>query len=294
VKKQLVLVTGMSGAGKNLAIRAFEDLDFFCIDNLPPNLLVETMNLWQRPNAKEQDLAIVVDVRADQFFADFLHDYAELNKNNGAFDKAKILFLDASDTVLVRRFKETRRRHPLFEKGKSISDCIKQEREQLAPIREHADKIIDTSNLEPMGLRREVGQYFGQSADASAMVVTVVSFGFKYGVPLDADLVFDVRFLANPYYVDALRVMDGNADSVRRYVLSDALTEPLIERLFNLVDFCIPQYQKEGKAYLTIAIGCTGGRHRSVVVANELGRFLLTRGSNVVVEHRDLGNNKGG
>jgi RNase adapter protein RapZ len=294
VKRQLVLVTGMSGAGKNLAIRAFEDLDFFCIDNLPPNLLVETVNLWQKPSAKKQDLAIVVDVRADQFFADFLQDYAELKKTDGAFDKAKILFLDAPDTVLVRRFKETRRRHPLFEKGKSISDCIKQEREQLAPVREQADKVIDTGNLEPMGLRREIAQYFGQSADANAMVVTVVSFGFKYGVPLDADLVFDVRFLANPHYVDTLREMDGNSGEVRQYVLSDALTEPLLERLFNLVDFCIPQYQKEGKAYLTIAIGCTGGRHRSVVVANELGRFLLTRGSNVVVEHRELGNGKGG
>lgn len=294
MKKQLVLVTGMSGAGKNLAIRAFEDLDFFCIDNLPPNLLVDTVNLWQKPNAKEQDLAIVVDVRADQFFADFLQDYADLKKTDGAFAKAKILFLDSPDTVLVRRFKETRRRHPLFEKGKSISDCIKQEREQLAPVRELADKVIDTANLEPMGLRREIAQYFGQNADASAMVVTVVSFGFKYGVPLDADLVFDVRFLANPHYVDTLREKDGNMDDVRRYVLSDALTEPLLERLFNLVDFCIPQYQKEGKAYLTIAIGCTGGRHRSVVVANELGRFLLTRGSNVIVEHRDLGNCKGG
>ncbi|MDO8589470.1 MAG: RNase adapter RapZ [Armatimonadota bacterium] len=294
MKKQLVVVTGMSGAGKNLAIRAFEDLEFYCIDNLPPNLLVETVRLWQKPKVKEQDVAIVVDVRASQFFGEFLQDYAKLGKTDSVFDKAKILFLDASDTVLVRRFKETRRRHPLFEQGKSISDCIKEERKQLAEIREKADKIVDTSNLEPLGLRRQVEQYFGPDGLKDSMVVTVVSFGFKYGVPLDADLVFDVRFLANPHYVDSLKVMDGNAEAVRRYVLSDPLTEPLIERLFDLVEFSIPQYQKEGKAYLTIAIGCTGGRHRSVVVANELGRFLMSRGSNVIVEHRDVSHGGGG
>ncbi|MDO8683280.1 MAG: RNase adapter RapZ [Armatimonadota bacterium] len=287
MKRQLVVVTGMSGAGKNLAIRAFEDLDFYCIDNLPPNLLAETVRLWDEPEAKPQNVALVIDVRAGQFFEDFLKDYTELSQTENGFDKPKILFLDATDTVLIRRFKETRRRHPLFEKGKSITDCIKEERAQLAPIRERADKVIDTSNLEPLGLRKEVAQYFGPDGAKDSMVVTVVSFGFKFGIPLDADVVFDVRFLANPHYVDALRALDGNAEAVRRYVLSDPLTEPLLERLFNLVDFSIPQYTKEGKAYLTIAIGCTGGRHRSVVVANELGRFLQSRGSNVIVEHRD-------
>jgi RNase adapter protein RapZ len=294
LKRQLALVTGMSGAGKNLAIRAFEDLDFYCIDNLPPSLLAETVRLWDNPTTKSQDLAIVVDVRADQFFGDFLADYAELTKMDTGFKKARILFLDASDTMLMRRFKETRRGHPLFEKGKSISDCIKEERALLAPIREKADKIIDTTTLEPVGLKHQIAQYFNSNGELDTMVVTVLSFGFKYGIPLDADLVFDVRFLANPYYVEKLRMMDGNTDPVRFYVLSDPLTEPLIERLFDLVDFSIPLYQKEGKAYLTIGIGCTGGRHRSVVVANELGRFLMSRGANVIVEHRDVNNDRGG
>jgi RNase adapter protein RapZ len=288
LKRQLVVVTGMSGAGKTLAIRAFEDLDFYCIDNLPPNLMLEAVRLWQQPKAKAQDVAIVVDVRAGQFFGDFLSDYQELRKTDSGFSKAKILFLDASDPILVRRFKETRRRHPLFTKGKSITDSIVEERTALSAIREHADKIIDTSNLEPIGLRREIARYFGPNGAADGLVVTVISFGFKHGVPLDADLVFDVRFLANPHYVDSLRNYDGNTDSVRRYVLSDPLTEPLLERLFDLVEFSIPLYTKEGKAYLTIGIGCTGGQHRSVVVANELGRYLGSRGTNVAVEHRDI------
>ena len=282
----------MSGAGKTLAIRAFEDLDFYCIDNLPPDLIPETVKLWHRPKAKLQDVAIVVDVRAGQFFSDFARDFDQLSKSDSGFAKAKILFLDASDTVLVRRFKETRRRHPLFEKGKSIAESIREERGMLAPMREHADKIIDTTNLEPLGLRREVAQYFGHDGTKDSLVVTVVSFGFKFGIPLDADVVFDVRFLANPHYVESLRDLDGNSAAVNRYVLSDPLTEPLLERLFDLVDFSIPQYTKEGKAYLTIAIGCTGGRHRSVVVANELGRFLASRGATVVIEHRDASDSR--
>jgi RNase adapter protein RapZ len=293
LKKQLVVVTGMSGAGKTLAIRAFEDLDFYCIDNLPPDLLIETVHLWQKPKTRADDLAIVVDVRAGQFFGDFISHYQELLKINSGFRKPRILFLDAVDPVLIRRFKETRRRHPLFVRGKSIADSIHDERLMLSPMREHADKIIDTSALEPLGLRREISRYFGPDGATDGLIVTVVSFGFKFGIPLDADVVFDVRFLANPYYVERLHDLNGASDDVRRYVLSDPLTEPLLERLFDLVEFSIPQYTKEGKAYLTIAIGCTGGRHRSVVVANELGRYLTSRGTNVVVEHRDV-ENRGG
>jgi len=292
VKKQLVVVTGMSGAGKTLAIRAFEVLDLYCIDNLPPDLIPETVKLWQRPKAKLEDVAIVVDVRAGQFFSDFMKDFKALAKTDSGFAKARILFLDASDTVLVRRFKETRRRHPLFQKGKSITDSIGEERRLLSPMRENAHKIIDTTSLEPIGLRREIAQYFGPGRAKDSLVVTVVSFGFKFGIPLDADVVFDVRFLANPHYVQSLKSLDGNSPAVQRYVLSDPLTEPLLERLFDLVDFSIPQYTKEGKAYLTIAIGCTGGRHRSVVVANELGRFLASRGTDVVIEHRDAADSR--
>jgi len=287
-KKQLVVVTGMSGAGKNTAVRAFEDLNFYCIENLPPNLLFEMVSLWEDPRSNRESLAVVVDVRAGAFFDDFLKAYAEVSKNRKkGYDKPKILFLDAADNVLVRRFKETRRRHPLFEQKQNILESIKEERRLLADVKEHADRVIDTSNLEPEGLRKTIAQYFGTGSASEGLVITVVSFGFKYGVPLDADLVFDVRFLANPYWVERLRSYNGKHQEVSRYVLSDPLTEPLLERLFSLVDFSIPQYTKEGKAYLTIAIGCTGGKHRSVVVANELAKFLIGRDCNVIIEHRD-------
>lgn len=287
-RKQLIVVTGMSGAGKTLAIRTFEDLNYFCIDNLPPDLLANLVNLWKESGARSEDLAIVVDVRTGQFFGDFLNAYDELAASNvDGYGKAKILFLDASDPVLIRRFKETRRKHPLVIEGRGILDSIKEERRLLADIKEKADKIIDTSNLEAEGLRREIRNYFGPKGTREGMVITVVSFGYKYGVPLDADVVFDVRFLVNPYWVERLSALDGNHEEVRHYVLSDPLTEPLLERLCGLVEFSIPQYEKEGKAYLTIAIGCTGGRHRSVVVANELARFLGVRDYNVTIEHRD-------
>lgn len=286
--KQLVVVTGMSGAGKTLAIRTFEDLNYFCIDNLPPDLLANLVNMWKESGARSEDLAIVVDVRTGQFFGDFLQAYKELTAAHvEGYGKAKILFLDASDPMLVRRFKETRRKHPLVNENRGILESIKEERRLLADIKEKADKIIDTSNLEPESLRREIRQYFGPRDMGDGMVITVASFGYKYGVPLDADLVFDVRFLVNPYWVEHLSNLDGKHEEVRHYVLSDPMTEPLMERLCGLVEFSIPQYEKEGKAYLTIAIGCTGGRHRSVVVANELAHYLATRGSSVIVEHRD-------
>jgi len=279
----------MSGAGKATAMKTFEDLSFYCIDNLPPDLLSSVMDLWKEEGGEAENLAVAVDVRAGRFFVDFLKEFQEVAQHpaNG-FARPKVLFLDASDHVLIRRFKETRRKHPLVNKDRGIIESIKEERRLLADVREHADRIIDTSNLEPEGLRREIRRYFGPEGVQEGLMVTVVSFGFKYGVPLDADVVFDVRFLANPHYVDAIKALNGNAPEVEKYVLSDPLTEPLLERLFDLVEFSIPQYMKEGKAYLTIAIGCTGGRHRSVVVANELARFLQARDCNVVVEHRDL------
>lgn len=288
MQKQIVVVTGMSGAGKTLAIRTFEDLDYYCIDNLPPELLEEVAGLWKTNGKSSEDLAIVADVRTGQFFGDFLQAYDKVTGSVlDGYARAKILFLDASDSVLIRRFKETRRKHPLVAPGRSIGDSIALEREMLAEVRERADKIIDTSNLEPEALRREIRQYFGPTDARPAMLITVVSFGYKHGMPLDADLVFDVRFLANPYWVESLSKLDGKREEVRHYVLSDPLTEPLLERLCGLIEFSIPLYEKEGKAYLTIAIGCTGGRHRSVVIADELARYLRVRDYNIVIEHRD-------
>ncbi len=287
MQKQIVVITGMSGAGKTLAVRTFEDLNYFCIDNLPPELLKDIANLWKQTES-HSDIAIVVDVRTGQFFGGFLGAYDKvISTTLEGYGRPKILFLDASDSVLIRRFKETRRRHPLVGDGRSVVESIVEERNMLTDVRARADKIIDTSNLEPEGLRREIRQYFGADTGRNGMVITVVSFGYKHGMPLDADLVFDVRFLANPYWVPALSKLDGSHEDVRHYVISDPLAEPLLERLCGLIEFSIPLYEKEGKAYLTIAIGCTGGRHRSVVIADELARYLRMRDYNIVIEHRD-------
>lgn len=287
-QSQLVIITGMSGAGKSMASNTFEDLNFHCIDNLPPGALPGVIDFW-KPPAKPQNVAIVVDARAGQFFDQLLPICKRLREQPVEyFQPPVILFLDASDAELVKRFKETRRKHPLVTEQRSILDAIALEREMMADLKENADKIIDTTNLEAEGLRRLIREFFGPSSSQERLMIAVVSFGFKHGTPLDADVVFDVRFLANPFWVPKLRDLDGTHDEVARYVLSDPLTEPLLEKLFDLVEFSLPQYIKEGKAYLTIAIGCTGGKHRSVVVANELARFLSAANYTVRVEHRDL------
>ncbi|MCX6345596.1 MAG: RNase adapter RapZ [Armatimonadetes bacterium] len=287
-QKQLIIISGMSGAGKSLASATFEDLDFTCIDNLPPTLLPSAVALWQPPN-EPQNVAIIVDARAGQFFNDLLPMCKKLTKEPIApFGKPVVLFIDASDGELVKRFKETRRKHPLVTKERGIIDAIKLERQMLADIRERADKIIDTTNFEAEGLRKQIRDIFGAAQPQERLMISVISFGFKHGVPLDADVVFDVRFLANPYWVPRLREKNGLTTESRQYVLSDPLTEPLMEKLFDLVEFSIPQYMKEGKAYLTIAIGCTGGKQRSVVVATELARFLMSSNYVVRIEHRDI------
>ncbi|MDH7602792.1 MAG: RNase adapter RapZ [Armatimonadota bacterium] len=287
-RKQLVIITGMSGSGKSMAINTFEDLEFFCIDNLPPRLIPQAIELWSPPN-QVQNVAIVADVRAGQFFDDLLEVCRSLReKELEHFQRPVVLFLDASDAELIKRFKETRRKHPLVTSERGINEAIQLERSMLDDLKENADKIIDTTNLEPENLRHLIRSFFGPEKTQERLMIAVVSFGFKHGVPLDADLVFDVRFLANPFWVPHLRNLNGTHPEVVRYVLSDPLTEPLLEKLFDLTEFTIPQYIREGKAYLTIAIGCTGGKHRSVVIANELARFLASRNYVVRVEHRDL------
>ncbi|NLN75335.1 MAG: RNase adapter RapZ [Armatimonadetes bacterium] len=291
--KQLVIVTGMSGAGKSMAANTFEDLNFYCIDNMPPGALPDVINFW-KPPAQTEDVAIIVDVRAGQFFDQLIPMCRQLRENPVEhFQPPVVLFLDASDAVLVKRFKETRRKHPLVTKERGILEAITKERAMLADLRENADKTIDTTNLESEGLRRLIREFFGPSQSQERLMIAVLSFGFKHGTPLDADLVFDVRFLANPYWVPKLRDLNGTHEEVSQYVLSDPLTEPLMEKLFDLVEFSLPQYLREGKAYLTIAIGCTGGKHRSVVVATELARFLDASNYTVRVEHRDLAQRRG-
>jgi RNase adapter protein RapZ len=282
---QLVIVTGMSGSGKTLAIRAFEDMGFYCVDNLPPNLLPNLRQICEECGGHNGRIAAVVDVRSGDAFSELIDAFPKLAE---IFGSVRMLFLDASDEVLIQRFKETRRRHPLFDRCGGILDSIASERRILVDLKEAADKIIDTSNLDPNLIKSEIVNYFGSDSADAGLIITVTSFGFKYGIPLDADLVFDVRFLINPHYVPELRPFDGRDQPVREYVMEDPRTGQFTQRLHDLIDFSLPQYEKEGKAYLNIAIGCTGGRHRSVVVANEMGAFLSGKGYRTLVEHRDV------
>jgi len=283
---QLVIVTGMSGAGKTLAIRAFEDMGYFCVDNLPPNLLPSLRQTCEEHAGHGGDVAAVVDVRSGELFPELAQMLPELSSD---YKRARILFLDASDEVLIQRFKETRRRHPLFDKCNGILDSIAVERRMLVDLKEVADKIIDTSGLDPNRLKSEIVTYFGTDSADAGLIVTVTSFGFKWGLPLDADLVLDVRFLINPHYAQDMRPYDGRDQPVHEYVMNDDRTREFMRRLQDLIEFSLPQYENEGKAYLNVAIGCTGGRHRSVVIANELGVYFRNKGYRTIIDHRDVG-----
>ncbi|MHB1000262.1 MAG: RNase adapter RapZ [Armatimonadota bacterium] len=282
---QLVIITGMSGAGKTLAIRAFEDMGYYCVDNVPPNLLPQLGELCKESGGHNGNIAAVVDVRSGNLFAELGDIFRELSKS---YDQSRILFLDASDEVLVQRFKETRRRHPLFDKCQGIIDSIATERNVLVDLKEFADKVIDTSDLDPGRLKSEIVTYFGADGANAGMIITVASFGFKWGIPLDADIVFDVRFLINPYYIADLRPYDGRDQPVQEYVMEHPRTREFVVKLHDLIEFSLPHYKNEGKAYLNIAIGCTGGRHRSVTIANELGIFLKDKGYRTIIDHRDV------
>lgn len=280
---RFVIITGISGSGKSQALRIFEDLGYYCVDNLPPALLPELANLG---NGHLPGIACVVDVRAGEGLSALEPALAEMARRAV---ETTILFLEASDPVLVNRFKETRRKHPLLLEAGGILPSIQRERELLTDLKDRANKIIDTSDHTPRSLSQLLTELFSnQSGPQAGLVITVVSFGFKHGLPLDADLVFDVRFLANPHYVRELRWQDGQQSGVVEYVKQDPLTAPFLEKLCDLVDFSIPPYIQEGKAYLTIAIGCTGGRHRSVMVTEEVAQFLRSRGYEPLVQHRDI------
>lgn len=283
---QIVIVTGMSGAGKTLAIRAFEDMGYYCVDNVPPYLLPSLGELCNGISGNSGNIAAVVDVRSGQLFGQLAPTFRDLTEG---YEQVRILFLDASDEVLIQRFKETRRRHPLFDSCQGIIDSIATERRLLEDLKEIADKIIDTSDLDPGRLKSEIVSYFGSDSVSAGMIVTVTSFGFKYGIPLDADIVFDVRFLVNPHYVPELRPYDGRDQAVQEFVMDDPRTKDFVVKLHDLIDFTLPHYRNEGKAYLNIAIGCTGGRHRSVTIANELGAFFKTKGYRTIIDHRDVG-----
>ena len=282
---QFVIITGLSGAGKSNAMKVFEDLGFFCVDNLPPALLPKFAELCLQSEGRVQRAALAIDARGGEFFNDL---FTSLNALEAMGLDYVILFLDAADDVLVRRFEETRRKHPLAQAG-GIMDGIRAERHRLEAVKEKADKIIDTSTLSVRELRNTIVDAFVRGPDAVTLTITVLSFGYKYGIPLDADLVFDVRFLPNPHYDEALRPLPGNSPQIRNFVLHAPATQEFMRHLTQLMDYLLPQYVEEGKAHLTVALGCTGGKHRSVVLADALADHLSRGGYRVTVRHRDIG-----
>lgn len=283
--QRFIIVTGLSGSGKSHAIRALEDLGYFCIDNLPTQLIPTVADLALREEAGIPRVAIVVDVREGGFLRDFARVYRKLRQNQTL--QPSLIFLEASDSALMRRFSETRRPHPLA-KDRSVAEGIKEERSKLNGIRTMADLIVDTSNLTVHELRDAFMRLSHGQSERAAMVVTVMSFGFKHGVPLDADLVFDVRCLPNPHFVQALRPLTGRDKPVVAYMRRHAATGAFLKQLTAFLTFALPQYVKEGKSYLTVAIGCTGGQHRSVMMAEALVRALKTVPSiRLRVNHRD-------
>ena len=290
---RFVIVTGLSGAGKTQAIRSLEDLGYFCVDNLPPTLIPKFAEACYKTDGRINKIALVIDIRGGEFFDDL---FESLNYIKDQNYKYEILFLEASDEVLVKRFKEARRNHPLSLSGRKLNG-IALERVRLKEVKDVANNIIDTSKFTNMDLRREITRIYGDEDQVKAqLTITVVSFGFKYGIPLDSDLLFDVRFLPNPYYIPELRGFSGNDKPVYDYVLEFEQTKEFISKLGDMLEFLIPHYTKEGKRQLIISIGCTGGRHRSVSIANSIYKLLEKNGHKVNVDHRDIyeDNNKGG
>ena len=280
------LITGVSGAGRSEAAHSLEDLGYFVVDNLPPALLPKMAELASRPGGPAR-VAIVVDARGGVFFGELSKALEDLDAERIEY---RILYLDAADDDLVNRYEATRRRHPLAPADRVV-EGIRKERLMMESLRGQADLIIDSSRLTPHELRDKIREVFAESPPEHGLKVSLISFGFKYGAPRDADLMLDVRFLPNPHWIDELRPLPGTDDRVRAYVEAQPQYRDFIERVRGLFDVIVPGYVDEGKAYLTIAIGCTGGHHRSVVVADELGRYFGERGHPVTVEHRDLERN---
>jgi UPF0042 nucleotide-binding protein len=276
------IITGLSGAGRSEAAKALEDLGHFVIDNLPPALIGKMAELAQRPGSSVQHIALVVDVRGRQFFSELTEALKDLASSGVDY---RILFLTADDDVLVRRFEATRRRHPLADR---VVDGIHQERSLLETMRAQADLVIDTSDLTVHELRDRIVGTFSRQPRETRLQATVESFGYKFGIPMDADLVLDVRFLPNPHWVEELRPLPGTDPRVREYVMTRQATRDFLDRFDEMLDVLIPGYLTEGKRYLTVAIGCTGGRHRSVVVGEEVAEMLRRRGLPVTSEHRDI------
>lgn len=282
-KFRLLIVTGLSGAGKSQAVRSLEDLGYYCVDNLPPALVVKFAELLSQSEGKIEKAALVMDMRGREFFNSLEGVLKDLKEKGYPFE---ILFLEASNEVLVRRFKETRRRHPLSPVGR-VYDGILAERQKLEELRGSAHKIIDTSNISPQELKTRMNELFGSEKN-DYLAITLMSFGYKYGIPLDADLVIDVRFLPNPFYIEELKPLTGRDKHVQEYVLKDEHAIMFINKFEDLLLYLMPFYIKEGKAHLVVAIGCTGGQHRSVVLTNKIAADLAESGLNATAHHRDI------
>lgn len=282
---EFLIVTGLSGAGKSRAMDALEDIGFYCADNIPPKLIPTFYELSRQAKGTLSHVAVVTDIRGGNMFSSLLQTLDQMLSDGKEY---KILFLDASDSVLVNRFKETRRKHPLSDNCLgSLEQAVRLERDVLRPVKERADYVIDTSLLSPAQLKKRIsGLFLGDASDA--LMIHCISFGFKYGVPAEADLVFDVRCLPNPYYVEELKNLTGLDQPVRDYVLKWDQTKGFVRRFFDLIDYMIPLYCSEGKSQLVIAIGCTGGHHRSVTLTELLYNHLLQQNLRTSVNHRDI------
>lgn len=284
---RFVIVTGMSGGGKRTAIKMLEDIGFYCVDNLPVPLIEKFIELVETPNAEIQKVALGLDVRTDQNFETTYKSLMQLRKNGYHFE---ILFMDANDDTLIKRYKETRRKHPLAQNdGERLEEGIRRERKILRAIKEQSDYIFDSSKLLVRELKVEMDRIFLANEEFNSLMVSVMSFGFKHGIPQDADLVFDVRFLPNPFYIDELKYLTGNDKAVQDYVMQSPDAEAFLVKLMEMLEFLLPGYVKEGKHQLVIAIGCTGGQHRSVTLANELYQRMKNKGNyGLNINHRDI------
>ena len=282
---RFIIVTGLSGAGKSEATNALEDMGYFCVDNLPPKLIKKFAEVCKQSKGSIDKVALVMDIRGGIFFDDLFESLSELSKEQFQYE---ILFLDTSDEVLVKRFKEKRRSHPLAPGGRVITG-IELERQKLRDVKDKADVIIDTSKYAIKDLREEMARKFGdKEMPEKQMAITILSFGFKYGIPVDSDLVFDVRFIPNPCYIPELKPFSGNDEPVKNYVMEQTETQTFLQKANDMFEFLIPNYQKEGKRQLIISIGCTGGRHRSVAIANSIYETLRANNHDVYIEHRDI------
>jgi len=283
-KLKIVIITGRSGSGKSTAIAAFEDAGYYCVDNMPVALLPKFLELPIKSNSKMAGLAFVMDLREKSFLSRYSSIFESLKKKGHQFE---ILFLDADEETLLKRYSQTRRHHPLSQ-DKSLLEGIRTEQQQLKNLKIAADKIINTSHYNVHELKSVISDIAQKSKNFAPMKINILSFGFKYGIPHDADLIMDVRFLLNPYFVPELKNLDGKNETVKNYVLNNDEARRFLKKYLDLLDYLIPMYEKESKAYLTIAVGCTGGRHRSVTIAEAVFEHIKKTDMQIIITHRDI------